>query len=132
MIVRAYKPSDRDAIEKIHARMGMDYRLPDLEGPDASYVQVVEEYGMVIGASMNRVIAESYVWIDPTLDPRDKFTAIRLGQAAMLQEARKRGWRECIAMIPEFMEKKFQKRLKQLHWSPQRDGWNLWGREVSR
>lgn len=132
MNIRYYRQHDREQIERIHADTGIDYKMPNLDGPEAALVLVVEHEGKIIAASMNRVIAETYLWVDPALDPRDKFTAIRIGQIAMLDEAKERGWRELIAMIPEDICKRFKQRLVALQWDRQRTGWQLWGRSVSK
>jgi len=128
MILRPLQYGDSEAIGAIHAAMGIDYKMPELESAD--FVQIVEHEGRVIGASMNRTVAETYLWIDPALDPRDKWTAIRMGQRGMIEEAHRRGWKEIFAMIPDLMTCKFAKRLILLHWNRQRTGWTMWGREI--
>lgn len=128
MIVRAMRPEDVEDVKRLHERMGIDYTFPDLS--EAAFLQVIEQDGKVVAASMNRVVAETYLWIDPQLHPAEKWTAIRLGQQRMQEEAQRRGWAELIAMIPKKVEKMFQKRLWMLRWERQRDGWRLWGHRI--
>jgi len=133
--VRPMEGKDVDAVKDIHSRMGIDYKLPrlkaDEKGPiETDFSLVVEQDGQIIGASLNRVVAETYLLIDPTLKPHDKLTAIRMGHRMLLAAAKARGWREFIAMIPTEVVLRFEKRLKQLGWEADRTGWHLWSRSV--
>ena len=127
MIVRQMRAEDVETVKAIHAQMGIDYKFPE----NLDFAQVVEQDGKVIGASGNRLVAETYLWIRPDLDPRDKWTAIRLGQQGMLQWARENGVRELIAAICSNVASKFTRRLQMLKWESHRDGWALWSRRVS-
>jgi hypothetical protein len=130
------RPEDEPIIRAIHARQGIDYPLPRLidsekDGPkEVDFVYAVEMDGRVIGSSVNRIVSETMLIIEPDLDPRDKWTAIRLGQQAVLAEAKRRGIRELISMVPPSIMLRFCKRLLALKWESQRDGWRLWSRSV--
>lgn len=127
MILRPMRPEDVEEVKAIHRAMGIDYKFPE----SLDFAQVVEQDGQIIGASGNRLVAEAFLWIRPDLDPRDKWTAIRLGQQGMLQWARENGVRELIATICSNVISKFTKRLRLLRWENSRDGWALWSRRVS-
>ena len=59
MSVRDLKPTDCEELAKIHAKMGMDYEMPDLNSPLFLVKKVVtDENGKVIGASVVRLEAE--------------------------------------------------------------------------
>lgn len=124
MIIRELREGDQEAVAAIHRKMGIDYRMPELSEGD--FVQVIEEDGRIVGASLNVVIAETYMWISPDLHPADKWTAIRLGQIGMESEARKRGWRELVAAIPLGVICRFAKRLHSLGWIEGRKDWQRW------
>jgi len=137
VISRPMRYDDIPQVKALHERMGIDYRFP-LEDKDghpilspADFAQVIEHNGVIIGASINRIVAESMMWMQPDLDPRDKWTAIRLGQQGMLKWARENGVRELIAAICSNVVTKFTKRLQMLKWESHRDGWALWSRRVS-
>jgi hypothetical protein len=123
------RPEDEPEMRRIHAAQGMDYQFPDLA--QMAFCYVVLEDGRVIGGSLNRIVSETYLLIDPELHPATKWTAIRLGQQAVLAEANRRGIKELIAMIPEGIMLRFCKRLLALKWESQRDGWRLWSRSVN-
>ena len=126
--VRGMRPEDEAEMRRIHAAQAIDYKFPELT--DMAFCYVVEEDGRIVGASLNRLISETYLFIDPELHPATKWTAIRLGQQAVLAEANRRGIKELVAMIPEGLMLRFCKRLRALKWERQRDGWQLWGRNV--
>jgi len=127
VIVRPMRPEDVEEVKAIHAQMGIDYVFP----VELDFAEVIEHDGQIIGAGGCRTIAETYMWIRPDLDPRDKWTAIRLGQQGMLKWARENGVRELIAAICSNVVNKFTKRLQMLKWESHRDGWALWSRRVS-
>lgn len=130
MELRPLKAEDIPALKAIHEAMGLDYPFPDLLGSDVSHVMVVVEDGKVLGCGINILVAETRILLSPTLDPRDKWTAIRLGQAAMNHWAKLHGVRELVAVIPDWLVPKMLKRLKQLQWIESRDGWKLFSRSI--
>lgn len=127
MNVRDAKPEDFAAIEKIHARMGMDYRLPELSQPLFFVRKVAEDpSGQVIAACFLKIAAECYLWLDPDLAPGDKLESMQRLQPKVFEAAWMSGIDEIEARIPETIEQRFHKRLKQLGWTPNRDGWHPW------
>jgi hypothetical protein len=132
-MVRDAVASDYPAIQEIHRLMGMDYQLPPLDSPLFFVKKVVEDdSGRVIGACFLRVLAETYLWLNPDTSPRDKMNAMGEMQPAILDEACHNGIELIEARIPEETERRFLKRLKQLGWQKNRSGWNPWSRLTER
>lgn len=127
MNVRDAKPEDFQEIGRIHAQMGMDYRLPDLNQP-LFFVRKVttDESGKIIGACFLRLCAECYLWMDPNLEPRSKMAVMSTMQPEVLKAAWLNGLDDIEARIPTEIERRFQKRLRCLGWSPNREGWHPW------
>lgn len=127
-MVRDAVPEDREAIAKIHAQMGLDYRLPDLEHPLFFVRKVItNDAGEVVGACFLRIQAETYLWLGD-LSPRGKLDAMLELQPAVLSEAYAKGIDDIEARLPETVERRFYKRLKQLGWVRNRPGWFPWSR----
>jgi hypothetical protein len=130
LIVRDYRPEDLNAVKAIHAEMGMDYKLPDLNGPLFFVRKVCEHEGHVVAASMLRIEAECYLWCSG--DPVQKMKAMELMQPELLGDAWLLGVENAVCWIPEAVEAKFAKRLDQLGWSRDRDGWHSYSRATER
>jgi hypothetical protein len=126
MIVRDADSSDFSRIAGIHEAMGSDYRLPELGHPLFFVRKVVENGGEVVGACFLRICAETYLWLAPELSPRCKMDAMNLMQPEVLRAAWQNGLDDIEARIPETIERRFQKRLAQLGWTPNRSGWHPW------
>lgn len=131
MIVRNAKPEDAQEIERIHGQMGMDYKLPDLENPLFLVRKVAEdENGHVTAVCYLRLEAETYLWLDPLLDPRKKMETMLTLQPEVLRAGWEQGLNNIVAWIPEAMERKFQRRLHELGWHKDRVGWHSWSRPL--
>lgn len=131
MFVRNSVPSDAQFIQKAHEASGIDYRLPDLESPLFFVKKTVEDDdGNVIGACYLRLTAETYLWLDPKLNPKGKVEAMSAMQPEVLTSAWSLGIDDIEARIPEGIEKIFKRRLHQLGWEKDRSGWNPWSRST--
>lgn len=126
MIVRDAAPADYAEIERIHARMGLDYALPALGGPLFFVRKVADQDGSIAGACFLRIAAETYLWLPPEANPRAKMNAINALQPEVLRAAWQNGVDSIEARIPTVIERKFEKRLRLLGWTPNRDGWHPW------
>ena len=127
MIVRDARPEDFGAIEQIHAKMGMDYALPALGQPLVFVRKVTtDDSGKVIAACFLRLCAECYLVLEPDLAPRIKLETMTAMQPEVFRAAWANGIDDIEARIPETVERRFQKRLKQLGWTPNRSGWHPW------
>lgn len=126
-MIRDAEPEDYPAIQRIHAEMGMDYALPELDGALFFVKKVtVDENDNVIGACFLRIAAECYLWLSPELSPRDKVSTMSAMQPEVLSAAWQNGLDFVEARIPVEIEVRFQKRLRLMGWSPNRDGWRPW------
>jgi hypothetical protein len=126
MTVRDYRPEDEAVLRRMHAQQGIDYRFPDLNSPLFFVKKVREVDGRLNGALVLRLCAETSLLLGES-GPQDKMTAMHELQEAVLVEAWRYGLDEIHAAIPEIG---FDKRLKQLGWSKDRPGWNLWSRRT--
>lgn len=127
MLVRGFAPEDKEAVLELYRGMGMDYSEPDLDSPLFIVKKVVEQDGKVIAACALRLTAECYL-IMGNVSPQEKMESMLMMQPEVLMAAWSQGLDEIEARIPTEMEKRFQKRLKQLGWSRNRDGWHPWTR----
>ena len=129
---RDYESSDADAILELHRKMGMDYKMPNIDGPLFIAKEVIVQDGIVVGCAGLKLQAETYLWLDPEMHPEDKWTAIRLAHKQILRKAFAIGLEQLVSYLPTMMEKVFGKRLKALGWDRGRDGWHPWSREVTK
>ncbi|MDR5729445.1 MAG: hypothetical protein RB191_18685 [Terriglobia bacterium] len=130
MNTRAITVGDRTAIAEIHRRMGLDYRMPDLDAPMVYAGTLCEENGKIVGATILKMQAETYLWISPEAGPTQKWDAIRLMQRDILRQAIGLGIEQLVAYVPNCV--RFSRRLLRLGWERQRDGWRAWAYEVKR
>jgi len=125
--VRDVKIEDFPEIERIHAQMGMDYALPDLAHPLFLVRKVaVGERNQLAAACFLRLTAETYLWMDQALTPRCKMDTMNQLQPEVLRAAWLNGLDDIEARIPTVIERRFQKRLRCLGWTPNREGWHPW------
>jgi hypothetical protein len=71
---------------------------------------------------------ETYLLLDEGLSPQEKNAAMQVLQPEFLGECRAKGAESVTAWIPENVEEIFRKRLLQLGWTPDREGWHTWSR----
>jgi hypothetical protein len=125
-VVREYRPEDFAAVKALHEASGIDYAMPELAGPLFLVKKVVEVDGAVTAACALRIEAETYLWCGG--GPEDKMAAMRAMQPEILDAAWMSGIDNLVCWIPEDVETRFEKRLKELGWSRDRDGWHSWSR----
>ena len=125
-IVRDYRPEDFESVKALHEASGIDYKMPDLGAPLFLVKKVVEVDGKVTAACALRIECETYLWCGG--EPADKMDAMLAMQPAILDAAWMSGIDNLVCWIPEDVEAKFEKRLKQLGWARDRDGWHSWSR----
>lgn len=128
--LRDFNENDRAQIERIHAHMGMDYRLPDISSPLMVARKCVTVDEEIVAACALRIEAETMLWVRPDIDPRAKIVAIRALNHEILSAAWKMGLTSLVAWIPETVESKFRRRLNELGWKRDRSGWHSWSREI--
>jgi hypothetical protein len=131
MIIRDLQPSDLGHVAEIHAKMGMDYALPDLQSPLCLVQKVAtDDDGKILGISVLRLEAECYLLLDPELTARSKVDTMLNLQPEVLRSGWEKGLENVVAWIPEDVERRFQRRLKQLGWSRDRTEWHSWSRPL--
>lgn len=128
MEVRDYRPEDREALEAIHAAQGIEYDFPDLDHPLFFVKKVILVDGKVVSAIVLKICAETMLLIDREQEPQNKFAEMQILQRSVLSEAYAKGLDEIHASVPDIG---FEKRLLQLGWSPDREGWKLWSRRTA-
>jgi len=131
-VIRDYKIKDFRDVKRIHAQGGLDYQFPDINSPLFIVRKVMTVNDKVVCAVLWRMEVETYLLLDQesTLGPEEKMMALRALQVEGLHELWTKGIDNCVAWIPESVEKHFSKRLTQLGWEPDRDGWRSWSRKT--
>jgi hypothetical protein len=130
--VRDFTLADLPRVKELHERMGLDYRLPDLESPLFIIRKVVEVDGEIVAITAARVEAELYLFVDHEVaDPEQRWEALKILNKAVLDEAYwEKGLNNVVLWCPVEIEKSFGKRLKELGFSRDREGFHSWSRET--
>lgn len=117
-----------DALD-LHARSGIDYKLPDLKSHTLLVKKAVtDSTGNLMGFCVLRLTAECMLTLGPDLRPEEKMEVMTTLSPVVIGEAWRLGLDDVMATIHEGVEKRFTKRLGELGWSKDRDGWALWSR----
>lgn len=129
--VRDYRPSDLAAIKAIHDQTQIDYRFPDLNSPLFLVTKVYEVGGVVRAAGGVYIQLETYLWLDPSdwAEPDEKLDVIEALQIAGFRDSRLEGVDCAVLWIPPGMER-FGKRLTDMGWTQDRDGWISFSRSL--
>lgn len=126
-MIRDFKGDDLPLVKMFHVESGIDYQMPNLDGPLFPVKKVCEVEGQVVGALALRLCAETYLWLDQQRRPQEKLQTMKALQSEVLAEAWKNGLDEISASVPSIG---FDRRLRQLGWLPDREGWRLWTRRT--
>ena len=124
-MVRDYQPEDLEAVRRIHAEAGYDYPFPDIGHPLFLNRLISEAGANIVAAGLHRVCYETFVLVDPSARPQEKWAALRELNDALSTRAYQQGLDITHASVPPIG---FDKRLLQLGWSPDHEGWRLWSR----
>lgn len=131
MIAETLAPEQYEQAIELHQKMGMDYQLPNLESPLLLVKKAVKDNsGNLLGFCVLRLTAECMLLVDPDLRPDSKMEVMTALSPSVIEEAYAQGLDDLMAAIPEDVETRFQKRLKELGWDKDRRGWNLWSRSL--
>ena len=125
-MIRDYTAADRAEIRRIHYAMELDYKFPDLENPLFLVKKVAEKDGKPFGALALRICAEAMLWLDKG-HPKERYDTMKSLQDEVMAEAYLKGLSDVFADVPNI---RFDKRLKELGWEPNRPGWALWSRST--
>jgi|ERR1700690_270609 len=131
-VIRDYEPRDFEDIKRIHDQGGIDYKVPDIGSPLFIVKKVMTIDDHVVCAVLWRIEAETYLLLDKGDwgDAEQKMLALKALQIEGLHDLWTRGIDNCVAWIPQDIESYFSKRLTQLGWSPDREGWRSWSRNT--
>ena len=131
VVVRDYEPGDEPRIREIHERMGLDFRLPDLNAPLIFVKKVLVVDGVIVAACALRVEAEQMMWVDKDFgDTEEKTAAYRLLQDEELRDPKLSGLQQLVAWVPRHVEKAFAPHLKKLGWTRDRQDFVTWSRDT--
>lgn len=129
-MIRDYRAEDFEQVKALHEASGIDYKMPDLDAPLFVVKKVVEVDGRVVACCALRIECETYLWCGG--GPEEKMDAMLAMQPEILEEAWLLGIDNLVCWLPQDIERRFEKRLKQLGWEPCRDGWHSWSRNTER
>jgi hypothetical protein len=127
-MVRDYQEGDLDTIKHLHAEQCLDYALYDLDSPLCLVKKVQVVGGQVVGCMFLRLTAETILIVSGS--PVEKMAAMEMLQPEVLSEAYRKGLDEVHCTVPPSILTRFVKRLKQLGWSQDRPGWQLFSRST--
>lgn len=122
MKIRHARPEDDAAIREIHARMELDYELPNLEKM-ASKLVFEDDQGKVRMAIYLRPTVEAYMFVDEreefaskTEQAKELWSRFLCLHRASLKDALAKGMDDVYCFLPPELEKSFSRRLKKLGW----------------
>lgn len=147
--LREYTPADLESLKRLHKKVWPTAIMPKF---DANYKMHCQHCGgevevplypvkkvltlddEVVAAGLGCVELEAHFLLDhgDWGDPVQKFMALRVVQAAALQEAKEMGIESCYATIHEKLEHSYAKRLSQLGWTKSLPGWSMWFRNTEK
>lgn len=115
----------------LHARGGMDYKLPDLNSHTLLVKKAVtDSTGNLKGFCVLRITAECMLTLDPDLRPEEKMEVMATLSPVVIGEAYAQGLDDVVSALPNDVETRFAKRLRELGWNRDRDGWHHWSRST--
>ena len=118
MNIRPYTEADLDALQRMHAAQGFDYRFPALADPIfLSKLVLEDEAGVAVMASLVRLTSEAYLLADPragtSLERWERLMAL---ERAAAQDAHARGLDDVHCWLPPRIARRFGRRLAGLGW----------------
>jgi hypothetical protein len=131
MIIRDFKPADRESLKEILAKSRFQYAFPDTEDWRFNPAIVVEDDAgrIAMGAGL-RMTSEAYLWADHEVGtPRERWQWLLGLHEAVRREAKHIGYRDVHAFLPPGMPKGFSRRLRGLGWVP--ETFEPWWRSTS-
>jgi hypothetical protein len=116
MIMRAYEPRDKEAINKIHKTNNLPPNcLPDTDNPLFVLGQVVEMNGKVAMAVNVKLNGELFLTLDHTAGtPEQLWEALQAISKSICDAAYVRGLDQVSAWLPPEIEDSFGKRMLEM------------------
>jgi hypothetical protein len=130
--VRDYQPEDFAAVKAIHDASQIDYTFPDLTSPLFLVSKVLCIDGIIRACIAGYLQIEAHLWLDKSdwATPEEKLAAIKELDAVGMHEAWLQGINHAVLWLPPELER-FGKRLEQLGFSKDRDGWRTYSKQTS-
>ena len=102
MNIRPYTEADLDALQRMHAAQGFDYRFPALADPIfLSKLVLEDEAGVAVMASLVRLTSEAYLLADPRAGtPRERWERLMALERAATHDAHARGLDDVHCWLP--------------------------------
>lgn len=131
MTAQTLTPEQYRAARELHGKAGMDYKLPDLDSPLLIVKKAVtDETGKLLGFCVLRLTAECMLLLDPDQRPEEKMEVMTALSPSVIGEAYAHGLDDVVSALPNDVETRFAKRLRELGWNRDRDGWHHWSRST--
>ena len=133
MTIRDYTPNDFEAIKTLHDASELDYKMPDLNSPLFVVTKVaVDDQGIIRAACGCMLQVELYLWLDKSDwgSPEEKLDLIKeMDRPVMDALFWDKGINTAVLWLPPGMHS-FEKRLKELGFTPDREGWMSWSKST--
>lgn len=130
MLIREYTDADLDTLVSIHSRRRLPYSMPNLSSPLFLSKVVIEKDSRVIAASLLRLTAEAYVFLDPEVgSARERLYWLQLVHEAARGDAVRKGLDDVHCWVPPALSKSFRRRIEALGW--QRERWDCYSRSLA-
>jgi hypothetical protein len=125
--IRSYKPSDLQAIQKIHDANGIDYKLPNLDKFPVN--KILEVDGKVRASYGLQLTLEAHLWLsrDSWADAEGKWIAIKALDKEATDAANVLGFDNSMCCVPPTYSR-FGRRLKDLGFSKIRPEWSVYSK----
>jgi hypothetical protein len=119
-------------VRSIFEKQGIDCEFPDLMEPLVLIKKAyIDEHGEIVGATVARVEAEVYLFLDPEAPIKQKVEVMTDLNAALCSDAYMQGLDTLTCRLPPGLEDRFRRRLKLMGWEPERNEWQGWGRRLT-
>lgn len=130
--IRNFEPNDTTVLRKLHEGSGFDYRFPTLSSPLFAVKRVGVSDEKVVIASVVKVEAEAYLWIDKEWGtPEERFEAVRQINADIREESAHIGFDQLYCVLPPEVASSFGPRLEEMGWLKSRP-WPRFTMEIRR
>lgn len=130
--VRNYTAADFDAVKAIHESTQIDYKFPNIASPLFLVKKVLTLDGIIRVAAGTYIQTETYLWMDASdwTDPAGKMAALRALNKEVMLDTWLQGVDEAVLWLPPGYES-FGKRLVELGFHKDRDGWISYSRKLT-
>lgn len=115
--IRSLEPEDLTVLRRLHEGSGFDYRFPSLGSPLFAVKRVGLADNKVVIASVVKVEAEAYLWLDHEWGtPEERFAAVRQINDDIKDRSARIGFDQLYAVLPPEIADSFGPRLEEMGW----------------